>query len=321
LITDKQRENRRRYIGGSDAASILGVDPWKTKVDLWLEKTGRLVDEPLTSEPAELGSDIEDSLLRWFQREYRLAERGLMLLRNQHFVADPFGPHLDAAIVPAGKRGRADITEIVEAKVTSLVDEWGDELTDQVPDRVLVQAHVQMYATGEQCRTAWVPVMMPGYRSFQRRRYRIDRNDELMSAIVSAGLEFWEHVQSNTQPPDSYPTLDVLERRRREPQSIVEFDRAALELITKWESAKSREVADGKEVKALRAQILALLGDAEGGALPDGRLLTFLSQRSAPSVDHDGFKMAHPDIYERFVKQGSHRTLRIAEPKVKGAWK
>lgn len=58
MITDKQREQRRRYIGGSDMAAILGVDPWKTQVDLWLEKTGRLVDEPLTSKAAELGNDV-----------------------------------------------------------------------------------------------------------------------------------------------------------------------------------------------------------------------------------------------------------------------
>lgn len=227
-----------------------------------------------------------------------------MLLRNQHFVAEPFGPHLDAAIVPAGKRGRADITEIIEAKSTALVDEWGEELTDQVPDRVLVQTHVQMYATGEQCRTAWVAVMLPGYRSLDRKKYRINRDDKLMKAIVEAGEEFWHCVESDTQPPGSYATLDVLERRRREPKLLVEFGKddslddiaaklysesidesaakepyfesltgedklrfrseAALHLIAKWEVAKSHEATGKKDANALRARILTLLGDAEG---------------------------------------------------------
>ena len=321
MITDKQREKRRNYIGGSDAAAILGVDPWKTKADLWLEKTGRLEDRPLDSKPAELGNDIEDSLLRWFGREYKLPERGLMLLRNQHFVTDPFGPHLDAAIVPAGKRGRADITEIIEAKYTGLVDEWGDELTDQVPDRVLVQTHVQMYATGDQCRTAWAVVMLPGYRSIERRRYRIDRNDELTKAIVEAGQEFWEYVESDTPPPDSYPSLDVLKQRARTPRSLAELDEAALQVIAQWELIKGQKSGAESELKEVQARVIGLLGDAEGAVLPDGRTITFLEQNSPPSVDHAGFKMAHPDLYNRFVKQGRHRSLRIAEPKVKGAWK
>ncbi len=320
MITDKQRDNRRNYIGGSDMAAILGLDPWKTKVDLWMEKTGR-IDIEVDSKPAELGSDIEDSLLRWFSREYTLADRGLMLLRNQHFVLGRFGPHLDAAIIPAGKRGRANVNEIVEAKCTVLIDEWGEQLTDQVPDRVLVQTHVQMHATGEQCRTAWVAVMLPGFKSLDRRKYKINRDDDLMKAIVNAGEEFWEYVESDTQPPDSVASLEILERRRRVPKTTVTFDQAGMELVLKWEQLKSQSSMNEKAVKELRTQILTVLGEAEGGFLPDGRLLTFLEQKSAPSVDHDGFKMAHPDIYQLYVKQGSHRTLRIAEPKVKGAWK
>ena len=33
-------ELRKSGIGGSDAAAILGLSPWKTNVDLWEEKVG-----------------------------------------------------------------------------------------------------------------------------------------------------------------------------------------------------------------------------------------------------------------------------------------
>jgi len=34
-------EERKNGIGGSDAATILGLNPYKTNIDLWEEKTGR----------------------------------------------------------------------------------------------------------------------------------------------------------------------------------------------------------------------------------------------------------------------------------------
>ena len=36
---------RRSGIGGSDIAAILGLSPWKTAVDVWLDKTGQREDD------------------------------------------------------------------------------------------------------------------------------------------------------------------------------------------------------------------------------------------------------------------------------------
>ena len=42
---DKWLELRRQGIGGSDAAAIMGLNPWKTPMDIWLEKTGEFLDD------------------------------------------------------------------------------------------------------------------------------------------------------------------------------------------------------------------------------------------------------------------------------------
>ena len=37
---------RRSGIGGSDAAAVMGLNPWKSPLDVYLDKTGQLMESP-----------------------------------------------------------------------------------------------------------------------------------------------------------------------------------------------------------------------------------------------------------------------------------
>ena len=37
--------NRRTYLGGSDTAAILGLSPWKSPLELYLEKIGEAPEQ------------------------------------------------------------------------------------------------------------------------------------------------------------------------------------------------------------------------------------------------------------------------------------
>ena len=64
-------ELRRQGIGGSDAASILGISPFKTARDLYYEKLGQ--DSHIPDEfqwvPFEIGSTLEDLVARIFAQK------------------------------------------------------------------------------------------------------------------------------------------------------------------------------------------------------------------------------------------------------------
>ena len=45
-------EDRRKGIGGSDVATILGLNQYKSAYQLWLEKTGQVELKDTESEPA-----------------------------------------------------------------------------------------------------------------------------------------------------------------------------------------------------------------------------------------------------------------------------
>ena len=40
MLTPEQLERRRSSIGASDVAAILGLDPYRTGLDIWLQKRG-----------------------------------------------------------------------------------------------------------------------------------------------------------------------------------------------------------------------------------------------------------------------------------------
>ena len=54
-------EERRKYIGGSDIASVMMMSRWKTPLTLWLEKTGEIEPDDLSdNEAVQLGVELED---------------------------------------------------------------------------------------------------------------------------------------------------------------------------------------------------------------------------------------------------------------------
>jgi predicted phage-related endonuclease len=172
--------------------------------------------------------------------------------------------------------------EIVEAKTTGKDEEWGPEGTDEIPERVLIQVHEQMYvtscATGRECRVAWVPVLIPGFRHLEVRTYRVERNDSLMEAAIEIGARFWkEHVATDTPPDVFLPSLDMLKRARREPNKITDVSDS---LVQQWVEANEQKKAAEKNEGRAKAELIAALGDAEGGQYSFG-IVTYYSQHRA----------------------------------------
>ena len=64
-------EARKSFIGGSDASAIMGMNPYKTNVELWLEKTGQFKPEDISNKPyVRYGTEAEDYLRELFRLDY-----------------------------------------------------------------------------------------------------------------------------------------------------------------------------------------------------------------------------------------------------------
>ena len=61
---DEWLERRGKTVGGSDASAIVGLNPYKTNVELWMEKTGRVQHEDIGDKPYVQYGHAAEPLLR-----------------------------------------------------------------------------------------------------------------------------------------------------------------------------------------------------------------------------------------------------------------
>lgn len=176
---------RNRGLGSSDAAAAIGLSPYKSPMELWLEKTGRKTPEDLSqSEPVFWGTTLEPILAKVYSErtENKVRRVNAVLQHPEHaFML----ANLDRAI------GSDGVLEIKTAGHHS-APFW----EDGVPEAYQCQVLHQLAVTGK----GWADVaVLIGGQDF--RIYRIEREDDKVAALVEREAAFWQHVEADTAPP------------------------------------------------------------------------------------------------------------------------
>lgn len=296
-ITEAQRERRKSHLGSSDMAAVLGVDPFRSAYDVYLEKTGQL-EEAKTADYAEAGNMFEDGVLKY--AENRLGK----LIRNQYRIAEgfPLASNIDALVVSSG--------EPVECKTAGLfgplVEHWGEPNTDELPDRVIIQCHVHMLCTEK--KICHVPAFLGG-RGFAM--FHVLYDDEIASIVMDKSLEFWQdYVEAGVNPPDVLPSLKFAKRIKREPEKIIQIE---TQIVQNWLNAKEARLIQEKIEDEALAYLLARLGDAEGAQCELG-IFTYL-QQTRTGIDQPRLREEKPDIWKEYEKISRFRVARLKKPK------
>ena len=186
--------DRSTYIGSADAAAILGVSPYRTPLDVYLDKTEG--QQPITPEKAAIfkrGHRLEPYILDMLEDEH-----GYKLLRFEDGKRSR--RHIDAEFpfLAAELDAETDDGKNVEAKSSNFYarKDWGEQYTDAVPIHYNAQAqHAMMVKESE--RTLF-PVLI-GVDDF--RLYEVYRDDEVIKFLREAELEMWDRIQSKVPPP------------------------------------------------------------------------------------------------------------------------
>lgn len=256
-------EERRKGIGGSDAAAALGLSPWKTPFELWLEKTGHVEPPDLsTIEAVRWGSILEGEILQ----EYA-ARAGVQVERPKGVFVSKSHPFLranpDGLIVPGKTKG-------VEAKTTDKnnAGRWGEEGTDQIDEAYIPQVMHQMLVCDLEA--VDVPVLIGGNTM---KVYTVERNEHLISLMLPQLEAFWQSVLDNVAPPVDYdhpttakllatiyPGTDGTEIEL--PEEIIHWHEVMLE-------AKEKAKTDKALVEAANNHIRDAMGQAAIGWLKD----------------------------------------------------
>lgn len=268
MITELQKVQRQGKLGSSSAAAAMGLDPYRSPADVYLELTG-MADGFDGNDATERGNLLEPVIVKWAEQQIgKRFESDVMSID----VTGLLCWNADAVF----RDDNGAIVEGMEAKSTVLDDGLGEEGTDQIKEQWLVQV-MQGFALVPTLRMMWVPVLLPGFKRFDFRMYRVERNDELAGIVQAKGLGFMrDHVIPRVPPTDFRPSLEVLKRVRREPNKIVPISGELLDKYIVINAAKKQAVEDSE---LAQAELIASLDDAEAGETDDGRKVTYMTTK------------------------------------------
>nr|DAU15073.1 MAG TPA: Exonuclease [Caudoviricetes sp.] len=201
-------EHRDR-IGGSDAASIVGLNPYRSNIDLYRIKTGQIQPEDISDKPyVKYGTEAEQYLRELFKLDY--PEYEVFYEENNMFLNDRY-PWAHASLDGwlRDKQGRMGIWECKTTNITNSTQtlKW----KNRIPDNYYIQVlHYLMV-------TEFEFVILKAQLKFdygedvylQTKHYKIERADveEDIKYLEHEEKKFWKNVTEHIQPALLLPAI------------------------------------------------------------------------------------------------------------------
>jgi putative phage-type endonuclease len=278
---------RRKGVGGSDAAAIVGLSPWRTSLEVYLDKIGELV----TDETPDMrrGTLLEPVVLQMYADE------------TGRFVHKPSGiitnPKMPFAL--ANLDGIASDVIAVEAKTARTHTGWGEPGTSDIPLVYLCQ--VQHYLMVSELSHADVAVL---FGDFEFAIYPVEPDPEFQSMLMELEAAFWEMVKSRT-PPDPVSAEDV---RRRWPKAkflagipATETDRDVAQLVVQ---VKEHIASCEQWQENAEAYLKARIGENDALLYGEEPIATWKNTKGRTGFDKARLKTDHPELFDQYITTG-----------------
>lgn len=310
LDRDQWLEVRRGGIGSSDAAAAVGLSPYKSPLELWMEKTGRNKAEAQPETTAS--ATYWGTLLERYVASAYVEETGRKVRRLNAVLQHPVFPfmlaNIDREIV-----GSPDV-QILECKTAG---EFGSRLwKDGVPEYVQRQVQHQLAVTGRLA--ADVAVLLCGQRL---EIHRILRDAEMIARLVLLETRFWEHVENDTPPPADGSESSAAALRQLYPgdagSTIDLSENAELSGYFSEFVALRNEAADTEaRAEALKQRLQETIGDASRAVFASGEV-TFKRSKDGSRLDTQRLSVEHPELFAQYTqtKPGTRRFLVVENAK------
>lgn len=292
-------EARRSGIGGSDAATVVGLNPRASLYSLWADKTGRLPDKEDT-EAMRIGRDLEDYVARRFEEATGKAVR-----RRNAIFRDPDKPWAHANIDREVIGERAGL-ECKTTNVLNLKMYKGGEF----PDNYYCQCMHYLGVTGWDRWYLAVLVVGSGFFVFT-----LERDEDEIAALMAAEEAFWNTYILPDVAPDvdgAKPTTDAIGNVYASSDDSVIADistpQSTFELL---DALKRQKKGLKTQIDNIENAIKEEMGEAETGNSRAGYHVTWRPQ-TRTTFDHKRFLMDHPDMdLKDYYKVSTIRVLRI----------
>jgi len=292
---------RKGGIGSSDAAAAVGLNPYKSPLELWMEKTGRAEDvgTPVGfSDPRYWGTLLEPYVATAYQQQTeRRVRRVNAVLQHPTF---PFMlANIDREVV-----GCPDV-QILECKTAG---EFGARLwREGVPEYVQIQVQHQLAVTGKAA--ADVAVLLCGQ---QLEVFRVPRDEDVIARLVVLEARFWEYVETDTPPPADGSESSARALRQLYPGGgdTLDFseDEHLSQVLVELQALRQALDAQGQHAEFLKQELQQAMGDASRAVFATGEV-TYKRAKDGTQLDGKRLAQDHPDIAARYtvIRPGARR--------------
>jgi len=298
MTYEEWKQQRRNGIGGSDAAAAIGLNRWKSRLKLYLEKIGELEDN-VDSEATYWGRILEGVVAEEFTRRTGKAVRRV----NAILIHPEFEwmiANIDRKVV--GENA------ILEVKTTAAWNnkEWEH---DEIPQEYIIQAQHYMAVTGADL--TYFAVLVGGQKLLIK---KFVRDDELIEMIIREEQKFWQMVENRT-PPKLDGSVDAKEILSYMYPTAIEG--SVIELPT-YESTVEEILALGKQIKELEQmkeekenKLKAEMAEHEIAYV--GKYKVSWKNISQSRLDTKLLEHEQPEIYKKYLKENNFRRFSIKE--------
>ena len=211
MTREEWLEERKKGIGGSDAATILGLNPYKTNMQLWEEKTGRRQAEDISErEYVKYGTNAEDLLRELFKLDYPKYE---VKHDENTIIKHPKYPFLFASLDGTLIDKETGEMGILEIKTTNILQSMQKEKwREKIPDNYYCQVLHYLNVTGYSfvILKAQLKYEYDGEIKLDTRHYKILREEviEDIKMLEEKEIEFWtKYVETGIRPPLTLPQI------------------------------------------------------------------------------------------------------------------
>lgn len=289
-------ELRKKYIGGSDAAAVVGLNPYSSPYSLWAEKTGRVAgfEGNITT---KVGAYLEDLVAEMFTDE-----TGKKVRRQNRMIVNDDYPWACADV------DRLIIGEdaILEIKTTNSLGNMRMLRNGEYPTQYYCQMTHYLAVTG--AKKAYLAVLI-NCREFKW--FELERDEDEIRALMEEERKFWELVQTDTPPqtignPADETTLQTL-YPEGDGTSCDLFGCAGM--LEQYEELNKTIGELKSQQDAIAQQIKQYMGAAETGRVDGWKVKWTSSTRR--SIDSKALKAAMPDVFDKYSKESVSRTFKI----------
>lgn len=290
--------HRKKGIGGSDVGAIMGVNPYKSILDVYVDKFSEATDES-QSDAAYWGTRLEDLVADEFQRQTgkKVRRRNAML---KHPKYDFMLANIDREVV-----GENAILECKTANAF-FAKQWED---DEIPASYIYQVQHYLAVTGYE--KAYIAVLIGGNRFLWK---EISRDEELIEIMIEGERDFWENNVLKQSPPihKALPSDEAFKQLYPADNGNVEIISADTEndikLLIQIKEAE-KELKEQRDV--IERKIKLEMKDTS--VLCNDRYKVSWKEQETSRIDIKRLKEELPEVAEKYMQHSTQRRFLLKE--------